>query len=148
MIVKLSMEITPTTRQSAYKSLDVAEEFLTRLLDSDFAQTVAAQCGVSVPQYERAKVGRKLHTALGFQDVDESQFEYACWEEEPNRQPKRSGIFPVLAGSTGAAEFNGNVMREWKRAGGQAIEEEAGVHLLIRDGALYKKLWIEAQRRN
>jgi hypothetical protein len=146
MKIPLEVIINPTGKPDVYKSLERAEEFLLRLLNSETSRELARECQIEAPRYIPSHPV-KLHRALGFSHASEKTHSFSCWEQIEGEVAREVGVFTCLAGKNGAAEHNGNVAREWKQSGGEKAEEEAGIHLLYRNGRIVKRLWIETNRR-
>lgn len=147
MKIPIQITITPTGKPDVYESLKRAEEFMSRLLASETAHNLARQCKIETPKYTPTQEGRKIYAALGFCRADEETHTFSCWEQAAGGLARKVQTFDALAGQNGAAKFNGDKARAWKQSGDEWVEEDAGIHLLSRNGQLVKVLWIEAERR-
>lgn len=139
MKVCLEVNINPVKKLSVYPSLERAEEFLMRLLASDEAKRLAKECRVELPIYEQ--IAPKLHRGLGFARQSNGDHVFCCWEQEAGGLPQKTAEFDDL---TPTAIASGKAA---DTVGGQRREEQAGIHLVYRDGELVKTFWLETCRR-
>jgi hypothetical protein len=146
MKIPLQVTITPVGKPDVYKSLDRAEKFIAQLLASETARELAKEFQVEVQSYAPSNP-KKLYRALGLSQASDETHLFSCWEQEAGGRTRKVGVFDALAGRNGAAEYNGNIARDWKLSGGKTVEEDAGIHLLYRNGQFVKRLWIEAERK-
>ena len=140
MEIRLEVSITPTKKPlSVYPSLECAESFLKRLLETDEAKRLAQECQVELPIY--SPTASKLHRGLGFAAQTGGNHLFCCWEQEAGKQAHLVQEFDDL---TPAALASGNAAKDY---GGKRVEDQAGIHLVYQNGHLVKTFWIETRRR-